>query len=67
VVFHSDVPKGDAERLLEGFQVHAGPASRPVDAPHYLVSADHARLPWLAARDEVSYIVPGGIVPGGMP
>jgi hypothetical protein len=66
VVFHSDVPKADAERLLEGFQVHVGPASWPVDAPHYLVAADHARLPRLAARDEVSYIVPGGVVPIGI-
>jgi hypothetical protein len=67
VVFHSDVPKVDAERLLEGFEVHVGPASWPVDAPHYLVAADHARLPQLAARDEVSYILPGGIRPGRMP
>jgi len=72
VVFHSDVPKADAERLLEGFRMmgagplpnHVGPASWPVDAPHYLVAADHARLPRLAAHDEVSYILPGGIRPG---
>jgi hypothetical protein len=73
VAFHSDVPKEDAERLLEGFRVmgagplpnHVGPASWPVDAPHYLVAADHARLPQLAALDEVSYIVPGGMQMAG--
>jgi hypothetical protein len=73
VVFHSDVPQLDAERVLEGFHVldagplsnHAGSASWPVDAPHYLVAADYARLPQLAAHDEVSCIYPGGILPGG--
>jgi hypothetical protein len=77
VVFHSDVAKADAERLLKGFQVmgagmlpnHVGPASWPVNAPHYLVAADYARLPQLAADDDVSYILPGprgsmGGVPG---
>jgi hypothetical protein len=57
VVFHSDVPKADAERLLEGFQVLA--AGLPPN--QFLVAADHARLPQLAARDEVSYILPGGM------
>jgi hypothetical protein len=73
VVFHSDVPKADAERLLEGFRVtgepgltanHVGPASWPVDAPHYVVAADYARLPRLAAQDEVSYILPGNVSVG---
>jgi hypothetical protein len=56
VVFHSDVPKADAERLLEGFQVMNAPGLLP---NHFLVSANEARLPQLAARDEVSYIAPG--------
>jgi hypothetical protein len=59
VVFHSDVAKADAERLLEGFRVMgAGPLPN-----HFLVAADHARLPQLAAHDEVSCILPGHIGP----
>jgi hypothetical protein len=57
VVFHSDVPKGDAERLLEGFRL-LGVGLLP---NQFLVAADHARLPQLAEHDEVSYIVPGGM------
>jgi hypothetical protein len=63
VEFHRDVPKADAERLLEGFQILGAPGLLP---NHFLVTANQARLPRLAALDEVSYIVPGGIVPGGM-
>ena len=62
VVFHSDVPRADAQRLLEGFQV-LGAGLLP---NHFLVAADHGQLPQLAAHDEVSYIVPIGILPGGM-
>jgi hypothetical protein len=58
VVFHSDVPKADAETLLEGFQVMGAPGLLP---NHFLVAADKARLPQLAARDEVSYIAPGSM------
>jgi hypothetical protein len=61
VVFHGDVPKADAERLLEGFQVMGAPGPPP---NHFLVAADEARLPQLAARDEVSYIAPVSVVPG---
>jgi hypothetical protein len=63
VVFHGDVAKADAARLLEGFQVMGAPGLAP---NHFLVAADEARLARLAARDEVSYIAPGGIVPGDM-
>jgi hypothetical protein len=61
VVFHSDVPKADAERLLAGFQV-LGAGLLP---NHFLVAADHARLPQLAGHDEVSYIAPGGMQMAG--
>jgi hypothetical protein len=58
VVLHGDVPKADAERLLEGFQVMGAPGLLP---NHFLVAADQMRLPQLAAQDEVSYIAPGGM------
>jgi len=63
VVFHSDVPKADAERLLEGFQILGAPRLLP---NHFLVAADQVRLPQLAAQDEVSYISTGGILSSGM-
>jgi hypothetical protein len=64
VVFHSDVPNADAERLLEGFHILGAPGLLP---SHFLVAADQVRLPQLAAHDEVSYIVPSGIVSAEMP
>ena len=63
VVFHGDVPKADAERLLEGFQILGAPGLLP---NHFLVAADQVRLPQLAAHDEVSYIFPSSIVPSGI-
>ena len=60
VVFHSDVAKADAERLLEGFQILGAPGML---LNHFLVAADQLRLPQLAAHDEVSYILPGAILP----
>jgi len=63
VIFHGDVPKADAERLLEGFQILGAPGLLP---NHFLVAADQVRLPQLAAHDEVSYIFPSSIVPSGI-
>jgi hypothetical protein len=63
VAFHSDVPKADAERLLEGFQILVAPGLLP---NRFLVANGPMRMQQLAAHDEVSYIVPGGTVPGGI-
>jgi hypothetical protein len=63
VVFHGDVPKADAERLLEDFQILGAPGLLP---NHFLVAADQVRLAQLAAHDEVSYIVPNNTVPRGI-
>jgi hypothetical protein len=64
VAFHSDVPKGDAEQLLEGFQILG---ARGLGSKHFLVAADRGRLPQLAAYDEVSYILPGDSLMAGGP
>jgi hypothetical protein len=56
VVFHADVPRRNIRRSLAGFRILKAPNLEP---NRVLVAADLTRLPRLAARDQVSYILPG--------